>query len=86
MIYLYNLSLAENTCCQPFNWAIKINFPDLYRQGYRVGFYNEVPQRQEDVSPVDRMQNAYNQSMQSFNHQMSQINTRLIQIEKEISK
>jgi hypothetical protein len=60
MIYLYNLSLAENTCCQPLNWAIKINFPKLYAAGYRVGFYNEMPQKQQEVSPQDRMQNKQN--------------------------
>lgn len=60
MIYLYNLSLAESTCCQPLNWAIKINFPQLYAQGYRIGFYNEVPQKQQEVSPRDRMQNKQN--------------------------
>jgi len=62
IIYLYNLPLAEITCTEAVNQAIKINFPKKYAEGKRIGFYNEVPQRQEDVSPQDRVKNAYNRN------------------------
>ena len=57
IIYLHNLTIPENICTQPFNWALKLNFPALYRQGYRIGLYREIPSRQEDVAPNDRLQN-----------------------------
>lgn len=62
MIYLYNLTLAEETCTEAINQAIKLNFPLLYKEGFRIGFYNEVPPRQEEISPQNRMQNSYNRS------------------------
>lgn len=85
MIYLHNLPLAEHTCCQPFNWAIKINFPQLFRDGYRIGFYNEVPQRQEDVSPTDRLQNTVNRSIQNLTNQVNELKADITKM-KEISK
>jgi hypothetical protein len=86
VIYLYNLALAEETCTEAINQAIKINFPEFYLQGYRVGFYNEVPQRQEDISPQDRLQNSFNRSVESINNQVNKINDRISKIEKEITK
>lgn len=83
VIYLYNLTLAEETCTEPINQAIKINFPELYAQGYRVGFYNEVPQRQEDISPGDRMQNTFNRSNEHINTRINAISDRLTKIEKK---
>jgi hypothetical protein len=56
-IYLMSLTPDDETCCEPFNMAIQINFPDLYRQGFRIGFFRELPARQEDVSVNDRLQN-----------------------------
>ena len=55
LIYLMQLSPEDEICAEPFNWALQVNFPDLYKQGYRIGFYREVPARQEDVSPSDRL-------------------------------
>lgn len=55
LIYILSLTSEDEICCEPFNLAIAINFPDLYAQGYRIGFYREVPARQEDVSPKDRL-------------------------------
>jgi hypothetical protein len=40
---------------QPFNLALKINFPELYAQGYRIGFYNDIPQKQENTAPANRL-------------------------------
>lgn len=55
LIYLLSLTAEDEICCEPFNEAVALNFPDLYAEGYRVGFYREVPARQEDVSPQDRL-------------------------------
>lgn len=57
LIYLMQLNPEDEICCEPFNWAIKVNFPHLYEQGYRIGFYREVPARQEDLSPSNRLNN-----------------------------
>lgn len=55
LIYIMSLTPEDEICAEPFNLALKLNFPNLYRQGYRIGFYREVPQRQEDISPKDRL-------------------------------
>lgn len=55
LIYIMSLTPEDEICAEPFNIALKLNFPDLWKQGYRIGFYREVPQRQEDISPKDRL-------------------------------
>jgi hypothetical protein len=55
LIYLMQLEPDDQKCSEPFNWALRLNFPDLYRQGYRFGYYRELPQRQEDISPNNRL-------------------------------
>ena len=55
LIYIMSLSPEDEICAEPLNMAMRVNFPDLYAQGYRIGFYREVPQRQEDVAPKDRL-------------------------------
>ena len=55
LIYIMSLTPEDEICCEPFNYALRLNFPDLWQQGYRIGFYREVPQRQEDVAPKDRL-------------------------------
>lgn len=55
LIYIMSLTSEDEICSEPFNLALKVNFPHLYKQGYRIGFYREVPQRQEDVAPKDRL-------------------------------
>lgn len=55
LIYILSLTSEDEICTEAFNQAIQINFPHLYKQGYRIGFYREVPARQEDVSPKDRI-------------------------------
>lgn len=57
LIYLMQLNPEDEICSEPFNWALKVNFPSLYEQGYRIGFYREVPARQEDISPSNRLNN-----------------------------
>jgi len=55
MVYIHTLTLAEEICMQPFNLGIKKNFPDLYKEGFRIGLYNDMPQRTEDIAPQDRI-------------------------------
>jgi hypothetical protein len=57
LIYLMQLNPEDEICSEPFNVALKINFPSLYDAGFRLGFYRETPNRQEQVAPADRLQN-----------------------------
>ncbi len=57
MIYLSNLAIPEEVVTSDINYAIKLNFPEKYRQGFRVGFYRPVVHRQQEVSPADRPTN-----------------------------
>ncbi|MCD7937072.1 MAG: hypothetical protein LUG98_09460 [Tannerellaceae bacterium] len=57
IIHLLSLTPDDEKCSEPFNLALKVNFPELYHQGYRLGYYRQVPTRQEQVSPKDRIQN-----------------------------
>jgi hypothetical protein len=86
VIYLHNLTLAEETVTEPLNYAIKINFPQLYKQGFRIGFYNEVPSRQEEVSVNDRLQNTVNNTVQDMQKQISEQMEQQAQIINELKE
>jgi len=55
LIYLMSLTPEDEVCSEPFNMAIKVNFPELYKSGLRIGFYRETPSRQEDTPPSNRL-------------------------------
>ena len=55
ILYLLSLTPDDEKCSEPLNLALKINFPKIYASGYRFGFYREIPSRQEDVSPNNRI-------------------------------
>ena len=57
MIYLNGLTIPETVVCADVNTALKINFPDKYRSGIRIGFYRPAIARQQDTAPVARMTN-----------------------------
>lgn len=57
LIYLHNLPWAEEVCLKPINMAIRMNFPGLYTQGFRIGFFNPAPPRQAEISTDDRLEN-----------------------------
>ena len=57
VIYLTQQSIPEDIVCADLNRAISINFPDKYARGIRLGFHRPSVQRQEDVSPQDRLTN-----------------------------
>jgi len=80
IIYLHNLNPAEHICNEVINYAIRINFPGLYREGYRVGLYNDIPSRQEEVSPGERLQNNLNQVSQQISQVASEVEKLSFQI------
>jgi len=81
ILYLYaNLPTAERVTCSALNEAININFPALYKQGYRLGLYTDVPSQQQDISPKDRIQNSMNKSTQQVNKRLDKTDALLQQI------
>jgi hypothetical protein len=48
------IDIQEMIITKPLNYAIKANFPD---SGLKIGFYHNVPEKQQDVSPKDRSAN-----------------------------
>lgn len=57
ILYMSLLSPDDELCSRPFNDMLRINFPDLYSNGYRLGYYREMPSRQSEITPDDRIQN-----------------------------
>lgn len=57
MIYLTQQQIPEEIVCADVNYAIKLNFPEEYARGVRVGFYRPTVQRQEEQAPSQRMSN-----------------------------
>lgn len=57
MIYLTQQSIPEQVVCADVNYAIRLNFPEEYAQGIRIGFYRPVISRQEEIAPSQRMSN-----------------------------
>ena len=57
IIYLTQQAIPEDVVCADLNRAIAINFPDKYAQGIRIGFHRPSVQRQEEVSPQNRLAN-----------------------------
>ena len=57
VIYLTQQALPERIICKDINYALKLNFPEEYRRGVRLGFYRPNVQRQEDISPKNRLSN-----------------------------
>lgn len=57
LIYIMSLTPEDEICAAPLNLVLRVNFPEYWKQGYRIGFYREVPQRQEDIAPKDRLNN-----------------------------
>lgn len=57
MVYLTQQSIPESVVCADLNYAIRLNFPQEYAQGIRIGFYRPNVQKQEEISPSDRLSN-----------------------------
>ena len=57
VIYLTQQTIPEEVVCADLNYAIRLNWPEKYAAGLRVGFFRPTVQRQEDISPKDRLKN-----------------------------
>jgi hypothetical protein len=57
LIYLNSLYYAEDFICQDINTALAINFPYLKKDRVKLGFFRNVPERQEELPPKERMEN-----------------------------
>ena len=57
IIYLTQQAIPDSVVCADLNEAIALNFPEKYAEGIRIGFHRPAVQRQEDVSPANRMAN-----------------------------
>ena len=57
VIYLLQQTIPEEIVCADINYAIKLNFPEKYRAGIRLGFYRPNVERQEDTTPSQRLAN-----------------------------
>ena len=57
MVYLTQQSIPESVVCADLNYAIRLNFPQEYAKGIRIGFYRPNVKRQEEISPADRLSN-----------------------------
>ena len=85
IIYLYaNLPTAERMVCSELNEAININFPALYKQGFRLGLYTDVPSQQQDISPNDRLQNQQNKSTEQINKRLDKTDALLGKIASKL--
>lgn len=57
LVYLPQQALPESIICADINYALRLNFPEEYKSGIRLGFYRPTVQRQEEVSPANRLSN-----------------------------
>ena len=55
VVYLNSLSYAEKFVCKEINRAIRLNFPHAVEQNIRLGFRIEVPAKQQDTTPSERI-------------------------------
>lgn len=56
-IYLTQQTIPEEVVCADLNYAIRLNWPEKYASGIRVGFYRPTVAKQEDTAPEDRLIN-----------------------------
>jgi hypothetical protein len=49
------IDIQEMIITKPINYALKANFPD---KNLKIGFYHNVPEKQQDISPKDRSINS----------------------------
>jgi hypothetical protein len=54
LVDLNSLQYAEEFILADLNSALKINFPRIYNEGFRLGLYRNVPQRLEETNPTER--------------------------------
>lgn len=49
------VDIQEMIICKPINYALQANFPD---SGLKIGFFHNVPEAQQNISPAERTKNA----------------------------
>jgi hypothetical protein len=57
LIYINSLDIPEYYCTLDLNRAIALNFPNSYASGVRLGLYHEVPAKQAETTPNERLAN-----------------------------
>ena len=57
IIYLTQQSIPEDVVCADLNMALSINFPAQWSDGIRLGFHRPTVQRQQEISPANRLSN-----------------------------
>jgi hypothetical protein len=55
LIYLNSLSYAEEFITNDINMALRLNFPQLAAKNIVLGFMRNMPERQEELAPKDRL-------------------------------
>lgn len=55
IVYLNTLTYAEQFVCKEINRAIQLNFPRAVKDKIRLGFNIEIPVRQQDTTPSERI-------------------------------
>ena len=55
MVYLNTLAWPEEFVLRELNRAIRLNFPERWAEGVRVGLRIDIPLRQQETTPKDRM-------------------------------
>ncbi|MDR2130546.1 MAG: hypothetical protein LBP56_05185 [Odoribacteraceae bacterium] len=57
LIYSNALTIAEYLVTKDINRAIRLNFPRAIAENIRLGFRIEIPAKQQDTTPSDRLEN-----------------------------
>lgn len=57
MIYSNALTIAEYYVTRDINRAIRLNFPRAATENIRLGFRIEIPSKQQETAPSERMEN-----------------------------
>jgi len=60
LVYLDTLGYAEEFILEDLNRALWLNFPRLVTNNVKIGFKRFAPERQQDTSPQNRIQNNIN--------------------------
>jgi len=61
LIYMNSLPFAEEFICQDINTALQLNFPRLKFDHVYLGFFRNIPERQQELPPDDRLDTNANQ-------------------------
>jgi hypothetical protein len=57
LVYVDQLDQPEEICTREINEALRINFPKIYNEKLRIGYYRNIPQRLEETTPSQRPSN-----------------------------